>query len=42
MPVSTGPQVVDLIIAEDRGTLFEHCSDPMDRGEIVAVCPTVS
>jgi hypothetical protein len=37
LPVSTGLRVVDLIRAEDRGTLCEHCSDPIDRGEIVAV-----
>lgn len=29
--------VVDLITAEERGTHCDHCSDPIDRGELVAV-----
>lgn len=30
-------KVIDLITAEDIGTLCDTCSDPIDRGELIAV-----
>ena len=32
--------VVDLVAAEDGGPLCDHCSDPIDGGEPVAVLST--
>ena len=38
MTNTDGPVVVvDLITAEDTGTLCDTCSDPIDRGQLVAV-----
>lgn len=38
--MATGKQsvkVIDLVTAEDMGTLCDICSDPIDRGELIAV-----
>lgn len=32
--------VVDLATAEDGGTLCDQCSDPINRGQLVAVLST--
>lgn len=32
-----GPGVVDVVTAEDPGAHCDHCSDPIDRGDLVAV-----
>ena len=38
MTNTDGPVVVvDLITAEDTGNLCDTCSDPIDRGQLVAV-----
>lgn len=29
--------VVDLVTADEPGTHCDHCSDPIDRGDLVAV-----
>lgn len=37
MSRTVGPDVVDVVTAEDPGSHCDHCSDPIDRGDLVAV-----
>ena len=37
IPAGLAVVVVDLVTAEEAGALCDHCSDPIDRGDLVAI-----